>query len=133
MKLTNKQREELWGEIGPYSQLNLKIETRILDDSVSRVFVIVESEINPFTFEFVKKNRDKFTGDKIILKSLLDNGIYEGETYGYVSCIYLKELIAEKDNLTGNDEAFEIANKILEAVQETIIKMHEFVMREIKK
>ena len=114
-------------------KLNLKIETRILDDSVSRIFVIVESEINPFTFELVKKNKSKFKGDKIILKSLLDNASYEGESYGYVSCMYQAELIAEKGNLTGNNKAFEIANKILEAVQETIIKMHQFAMEEIKK
>lgn len=133
MKLTKKQQEELWGEIGPYSQLNLKIQTRILDDSVSRVFVIVETEINPFTFELVKKNKSKFKGDKIILQSLLDNADYEGEQYGYVSCMYLKELIAEKDNFTGNNKAFDIANKILEAVQETVIKMHKFVMEELKK
>ena len=76
---------------------------------------------------------DKFKGDKIILKSLLDNASYEGESYGYVSCMYQAELIAEKGNLTGNNKAFEIANKILEAVQETIIKMHQFAMEEIKK
>lgn len=40
MKLTEKQREKLWGESGPYSQVNLKIENRILDDSLSRVFVM---------------------------------------------------------------------------------------------
>ena len=113
MKLTNKQREQLWGEIGPYSQLNLKIETRILDASVSRVFVIVESQINPFTFKLIKKNRNKFKGDKIILKALLDNAIFEGGAYGYVSYMYQEELIAEKGNLTGNEKALEIAHKIL--------------------
>lgn len=43
-----KQREkqysvvdQLWGGEGPYSEAHLIIETRILDDKVSRVFVVV--------------------------------------------------------------------------------------------
>ena len=31
MQLTPKQIDELWGETGPYSQVQLIIETRILD------------------------------------------------------------------------------------------------------
>ena len=41
----------MWGEDGPYSQVRLCEEARILDDCVSRVFLVVEAEINPFTFE----------------------------------------------------------------------------------
>lgn len=133
MKLTKKQRDNLWGETGPYSQLNLTIETRILDDSVSRVFAIVDAEINPFTFELMKKNEDKFKGDKIILKKLLENGEYEGDEYGYVSTMYVEELIAEEGNRDGNDKTFAIAHQILDAVQETIIEMHKFILEEIKK
>lgn len=39
MKLTPKQTDGLWGETGPYSQVQLIVETRILNNSVSRVFV----------------------------------------------------------------------------------------------
>ena len=66
MKLTKKHQEKIWGESGPYSQVNLKIENRILDDAVSRIFVIVETELNPFTFELIKKNSEKFKNDKMI-------------------------------------------------------------------
>ncbi|MBU0578536.1 hypothetical protein KKE34_01495 [Patescibacteria group bacterium] len=38
LKLTQKQRDQLWGLDGPYSEAKLIIETRILDDTVSRVF-----------------------------------------------------------------------------------------------
>ncbi|MBI2634831.1 hypothetical protein HYW82_04155 [Candidatus Peregrinibacteria bacterium] len=56
MKLTQKQRDQLWGEHGPYSEAKLITETRILDDQVSRVFVVVEVAINPLTYEIIGKN-----------------------------------------------------------------------------
>jgi hypothetical protein len=49
MELSQKQREELWGDGGPYSEIRMCVETRILDDSVSRIFVVVEANINPTT------------------------------------------------------------------------------------
>ena len=55
MKLTHKLREKLWGEDGPYSEVHLIIETRILDDREARKFVIVELNINPLSFEFLKR------------------------------------------------------------------------------
>jgi len=65
MKLTKKQKDMLWGETGPYSQANLTKQVRILDDEISRVFLVVEVEINPTTFEIVEKHRsdDEFKND----------------------------------------------------------------------
>ena len=57
MKLTPKQIDGLWGETGPYSQANLIIQTRILDDRISRVFLVVEADINPLTYELIKKHQ----------------------------------------------------------------------------
>jgi len=71
-KLSQKQLDKLWGEDGPYSEADLSIQTRILDDRVSRVFINVEVKINPFTFEFIKKHRDKFKDNQII-QQLLDH------------------------------------------------------------
>ncbi len=65
MHITKKQREELWGEGGPYSQANLIIEARILDDHVSRMFLVVEADINPFTYRMIKKHRVTFKDDAI--------------------------------------------------------------------
>jgi len=48
MKLTKKQRDQLWGESGPYSEAKIITETRILDDEVSRVFVVVEGSVKYF-------------------------------------------------------------------------------------
>lgn len=127
MKLTKKQRDKLWGESGPYSQVNLKIENRILDDSLSRVFVIVETEVNPLTFELVKKNRDNFKKNKMI-QGILDNSEFQGEGYGYVSYAYQAELIQEGDMHT-NDKPLEIAHEVLAVAQRSVIEMHKFVMR----
>ena len=66
MKLTQKKRDKLWGEDGPYSEAWLIFETRILDDSVSRIFIIVEVHVNPFTYELIKKNRDLFADDPLV-------------------------------------------------------------------
>lgn len=56
MKLTKKQIDELWGETGPYSQVDL---------------------INPLTYELIKKHRAQFTDDLKILQ-LLDHADYRG-------------------------------------------------------
>src|SRR3989338_9611688 len=81
-KLTPKNYEQMWGEDGPYSQVRLCEETRILDDSVSRVFLVVEAEINPFTFKYVQKHRQQFVGDESVLQ-LLDHAEDRGK-FGYV-------------------------------------------------
>ena len=81
-KLTQRDYDRMWGEDGPYSQVRLCEETRILDDSISRVFLVVEAEINPFTFEYIQKNRKKFENDEII-NQLLDHAEYRGK-FGYV-------------------------------------------------
>ena len=54
-KLSSMEREMLWNENGPYSEAKIVINTRILDDRVSRVTVEVEGHINPTTFKIVKK------------------------------------------------------------------------------
>src|SRR3989338_9950416 len=81
-KLTQKDHEKMWGEDGPYSQVRLCEETRILDDSVSRIFLVVEAEINPFTFEYVRNCREHFADDEPVLQ-LLDHAEYRGK-FGYV-------------------------------------------------
>lgn len=67
LKLNKKQIEEIWGEGGPYSQVQMVVETRILDDSVSRVFVNVDAQINPLTYKIIKQNLDYFKDDEIVL------------------------------------------------------------------
>ena len=72
MDLTDKQTAELWGEDGPYSEARFIIEHRILDDSVSRIFLRVEVNVNPFTYKIIKKHRKEFINDEEVQK-ILDN------------------------------------------------------------
>lgn len=122
MKLTQKQRDKLWGEDGPYSEAWLIFETRILDASVSRIFIIVEVHINPFTYEIVKKNRKLFADDPMI-QQLLDHAEYRGQTHGYVAYAYQNEYTDE--------DIMKEAKDHLEYSKSTIIKMHKFILQVI--
>ena len=115
--------DKLWGEEGPYSEAQLIIETRILDDRVSRIFIIVEMYINPFTFEMIHKNRKLFTSDPLI-QQLLNHSEFRGQSFGYVSCAFEEEY-------TGS-EVMKRAKQNLEYSKKTIIKMHKFVMSLLK-
>ena len=119
MKLTPKQINKLWGETGPYSQANLTVQTRILDDKISRTFLVVEADINPLTYELVKKHRAQFTDDPKILQ-LLDHAEYRGREFGYVTSAFEAEY--------KNESVMREAQERLKYTIETLIKMHEFVM-----
>ena len=119
MKLSIEQRDKLWGESGPYSQANLIIQTRILDDRVSRVFLVVEAEINPLTYELVDKHRSHFQDD-IRIQQILDNAEYRSSEFGYVVSAFEMEY--------RDESVMKMAQRALKYTKETIIKMHKFVM-----
>ncbi len=119
-KLTSTDIEKMWGGDGPYSQVSLHEQTRILDDSISRIFLVVEAEINPFTFEYVKNNRDRFENDEAVLQ-LLDYAENRGK-FGYV--VGAGEVEATMDG------AREFAERQRDATVETLIRMHKFVIDE---
>lgn len=123
MKLTQQQVDRLWGETGPYSQTNLTIQTRILNDTISRVFLIVEVDINPLTYELVKKHRAQFSDDSKILQ-LLDHAEYRGQEFGYVASAFEAEY--------KNESVMREAQERLKYTIETLIKMHKFVMSWMK-
>jgi len=122
MKLTERQIDLLWsGGGGPYSQVNLIKQVRILDDAVSRTFLEVEVEINPTTFRLIKKHRNnnEFKND-VIVQQLLDSSEYRGPEFGYVSLAFSAEYT--------RTNALKEAEKALKYSQETIIKMHKFII-----
>ena len=114
----------LWGGSGPYSQVNLIKQVRILDDRISRIFLVVEVDINPTTFEIVLKNRNsvEFSND-VMTQQLLDTAEYRGPHFGYVSRAFEEEYI--------NEEVLLKAGNHRKYCEETIIKMHRFIMDEI--
>lgn len=119
MKLTQKQRDKLWGEDGPYSEAQIIIQERILDDTVSRIFIEVEVHVNPLTFELIKKNRDLFAND-IMIQQMLDHADFRGQSHGYVSCAFRDEY--------RNEDTMNEAKKHLKYARDTIIRMHRFVL-----
>lgn len=120
MKLTDKERDQLWGEDGPYSEVDLVVEERILDDSVSRVFVEVNVHINPLTFRLIKQYRREFKDDEKI-QQLLDHADWRGQKFGYVSCAFRREYTDEK--------VMAEAKMHLKYTRETVIKTHKYVMK----
>ena len=119
MKITKKQQDKLWGKTGPYSQANLTIQTRILDDKISRVFLVVEADINPLTYEIVKQNRSQFKNN-IMIQQLLDHAEYRGQQFGYVVSAFEEEFT--------DKSVWSEAQERLEYTKDNLIKMHKFVM-----
>ncbi|MBI5620680.1 hypothetical protein HY949_02805 [Candidatus Gottesmanbacteria bacterium] len=116
--------DRLWGVDGPYSQVHLIVETRILDDRVSRIFVVVEVSINPYTYECIRAHRALFKSDEMI-QQLLDHSEYRGQPDGYVS-------MAFSDEYT-DAQVMEDALDATDRCKHTIIKMHKFVMQQLNK
>ncbi len=127
MDLTDKQTAELWGEDGPYSEARFIIEHRILDDSVSRIFLRVEVNVNPFTYKIIKKHRKEFINDEMVQK-LLDNSKYLGFKDGYLAIPFEGKFLTDDDR-----EVVEEARKILKETKRAVIRMHEYVMKIIDK
>ena len=129
MNLTEKQMVELWGDGGPYSEVELAINHRILDDSVSRIAVTVEANINPTTYKIIKKDRKKFSDDEVV-QQLLDNANYQGIESGYLINTFYAKFFPEDDK---DGVVIKEAQKMLEQTKQTIIKMHKYVMKIIDK
>ena len=119
-KLTRKDFDRMWGDGGPYSQVHLSEEIRILDDYVSRTFLVVEAEINPFTFEYIKQHIDVFSDDKAVVQ-LMQYADNRGK-FGYVVGVGEVEII--------DDDAHKFARKQVDSTTEVLIRMHKFIMKE---
>lgn len=123
MNLSEKQIAELWGEEGPYSEARFIIEHRILDDSVSRIFLRVEVNINPFTYKIIKKNRKQFINDEMVHK-LLDNSTYLGFKDGYIAVPFEGKFMVDDDG-----DVIKKAREILEETKQAVIRMHKYVIK----
>lgn len=121
VKLSKKDKDRLWGEIGPLSQVNLTIKTRIFDDVVYRLLLEIRVLINPYTFEMVQKYKQDFSED-IMAQTLLKNATYIKEDDGYVSYTYSKQY---------EPGLIEEALIYREETKKTLIRMHTFVMQHL--
>lgn len=119
LKLTQYDKDRLWGEEGPYSETHIKTQSRILGVSVSRIFLVVEAHINPFTFEYVEKNLDFFPTNHPV-HNLIKNASYEGGSYGYVVIAGEEEFIDQR--------SLKLVHGYLDTLTSIVIEMHEFVI-----
>ena len=112
-----------WGETGPYSEAKMILNTRILDDGISRVTVEIDGNINPTTFKIVKKNKKVFAKDPVII-DLLESARYEGTDWGYHVSLGYEELRTDEDG----EKVMDRARNKLQILKDAIIRMHEFVL-----
>lgn len=86
--------------------------------------MIVEVDINPFTFKLIQKHRTSFKDDEPVLQ-LLDHAEYRGKAYGYVTSAFQEGY--------RDDGVLQEAQRHLDYSRETIIRMHRFVMEYLSK
>jgi hypothetical protein len=119
LKLTQSDKKRMWGEECPYSETHIKTQSRILGAYVSRIFLVVEAHINPFTFEYVAKNLDYFPANHPV-RELIKNALYEGGDYGYVVQAGQEEFVDQR--------SLKLAHEYLKTLTSIVIEMHEFVI-----
>jgi hypothetical protein len=110
--------ELLWGDEGPYSESKITINTRILDNEVSRIMIEVTANINPTTFKIIKQNKDKFKNDQDVTNILM-GGVYWGKNHGYVVSL------GEEDYR--KEESLKRAIIKQQVLTDAIIRMHDFI------
>ncbi len=120
MKLSNKQREQLWGDDGPYSEVNLVFENRILDNTEARNFYYIKVVINPLTFEIVEKDLDNFQDDKWVM-DIYETHEEREDGNGYEAYPFRIQYIEDSD--------YKKAKEALLESKKAIIRMHNYVMQ----
>ena len=122
-KLSKQQKTKLRWETGPYSEVSIKIEDRLLDNYSSRQFVSVYTNINPLTYETAQQNIQSF--DERI-QELLMTAQYEWQSDGYVVYNFKEQVDYEdiKDILSVLKRA-QIAKQIMTV---DVINLHYFTM-----
>jgi sulfur relay (sulfurtransferase) DsrC/TusE family protein len=119
MVLDKKTSEELWGEEGPYSQVQITKEIRILDEKISREFYYVYANINPATYKILKKNKKKIKED--FIHEFLRDAEFKSEKEGYIWYLYTQQTNNPKE-----------ANIIAKKLTGMVIRMHRMVMKYLR-
>ena len=119
-KLTKRDQKRMWGDDKPYSQTYLKEEVRILGASISRIFFVVDAEINPLTFECVLKHKKDFKDDPQVL-DLLAHAEYQGEEFGYV--------VSAGAIPVTEEGAFDTAQARRAVLTDVLLRMHAYTMK----
>lgn len=124
VKLGKNDCDMLWGGDSPYSEAKLVLNTRILDDAISRVMVEVVGHINPTTFRLAKRHRKEFIHDMHIQR-MLDTADYWGKKDGYV-------VTMGEEEYSDDPLVMKRAEEKLCVLKEALIRMHEFAMEHLE-
>ncbi|MFB3819564.1 MAG: hypothetical protein ACE147_18050 [Candidatus Methylomirabilales bacterium] len=117
-QLTERQAAGLWGDGGPYSEVRVTRQVRILDDQVSRTFHYVSAIINPTTFRLLKAMRKEIKDFQIL--ECLDRAEYQSREGGYEWTMFGEESTSPA-----------AANRAASELVQVIARMHRLVMEEL--
>jgi len=115
MALTQEQMGGLWGDGGPYSQVHVTREIRILDDGVSRTFYYVHASVNPATYAVLKKMEVQIEDEEI--QAFLKEATFVSDEEGYEWHVYGQPALSPRG-----------ANRAAAKVMEAVVRMHRLVM-----
>jgi hypothetical protein len=122
-KLSKQQQDKLRWETGPYSEVSIKIEDRLLDNYSSRQFVSVYTNINPLTYEIAKQNIASFD-DRI--QELLMTAQFEWQKHWYV--VYSFKEQVDYENINDILPVLKRAQRAKQIMTIDVINLHYFVM-----
>lgn len=114
-KSNDADTDRLWGNGGPYSQIQVNREIRILDDNLSREKYFIYANINPATIEILQKSKAMIRNDSIL--KVLEESEYSDEKNGYIWEIS-----------EGDAYDLEKVNYLAKTATDTITEMHKLVM-----
>lgn len=78
--LTQSELRGFWGDGGPYSEVHVDKEIRILDDYVSRSFYYVTANLNPTTYRLLKRAK----GLSAEIQDVLGHAELVDDAHGYL-------------------------------------------------
>lgn len=123
IKLSKQQKDKLRNETGPYSEVHIRIEDRLLDNYSSRQFVTVYCNINPLTYEIAQQNIGSFESR---LQWLLMAAQFEWQADGYVVFNFSAQV-----NYNDINEIIPVlrqAQQAKEQLMHDVIQLHYFAM-----
>jgi hypothetical protein len=117
-QLTERQAAGLGDDGGPYSEVRVTRQVRILDDHPARTFHYVSAIINPTTFRLLKGIRHQLQDVQIL--ECLDRAEYQSREGGYEWTVFCEDSTSPA-----------AANRVASDLIQVLVRMHRLVMEEL--
>jgi hypothetical protein len=115
MALTPEQKQSLWGDEGPYSQVQVIREVRILHEGLGRTFFYVKANVNPTTYHTLKAMEAQIEDQEVL--DFLKDAAFVSDDEGYEWHVYGQEAMTPRG-----------ANRMADQVTDVVLRMHRLVM-----